>query len=192
MIHNETGARISPPQIPHKEPKIWRFPPKTSKFGSIQLNIHARFKRPLIPRSRRVQTPGAVNTDLRSIQKKPRLNDTEVVGQPVTASFDTNALAAAVYNTLCAKPPPAWFLGNTGGSLPLDYQSMMIALSRVTEGKSLPIAVFTTPRTRGIGEQKTAFHLQPRQHSKAAIQDSRRGRAPDELGGKMAGHFAGS
>jgi hypothetical protein len=59
--------------------------------------------------AKRTTTPGAVNTDLRNSQKKPRLNDEEVVGQPVTASFDTDALAAAVYKTLCAKPPPAWY-----------------------------------------------------------------------------------
>ena len=36
-------------------PKIWRFPPKTSKLGSIHANVHAPFKRPRIPRSRRVR-----------------------------------------------------------------------------------------------------------------------------------------
>ena len=30
------------------------FSPKTSKFGSIHVNIRALFKRPLIPRPRRV------------------------------------------------------------------------------------------------------------------------------------------
>ena len=53
MMPNEAGARILPPQIPQKEPKIWRFPPKTSTFGSIRVNVHAPFKRPFIPRSRR-------------------------------------------------------------------------------------------------------------------------------------------
>ena len=56
MMRNEAAARILPPQIPQKEPKLWCFPPKTSKFGSIRANIHAPFNRPLIPRSRRVQT----------------------------------------------------------------------------------------------------------------------------------------
>ena len=60
MMRNEAGGRILPPQIPQKEPKIWRFPPKTSKFGSIHVNIHATFKHPLIPRSRRVHTPRGV------------------------------------------------------------------------------------------------------------------------------------
>ena len=80
--------------------------------------------------AKRTTTPGAVNTDLRNSQKKPRLNDEEVFGQPVTASFDTDALAAAVYNTLCAKLPPAWFSGNTGGTLPPEYHNKMMALSR--------------------------------------------------------------
>ena len=56
MMRNEAGGRILPPQIPEKEPKIWRFPPKISIFGLIHVNIRARFKRPLIPRSRRVHT----------------------------------------------------------------------------------------------------------------------------------------
>ena len=50
--------------------------------------------------AKRTTTPGAVNSDPCNSQKKPRLNNEEVVGQPVTASFDTDALAAAVYNTL--------------------------------------------------------------------------------------------
>ena len=54
MMRNEARGRILLPQIPQREPKIWRFPLKTSKFGSIHVNIHAPFKRPLIPRSRRV------------------------------------------------------------------------------------------------------------------------------------------
>ena len=55
MMRNEAGGRILPPQIPQKEPKIWRFPPITTKFGLIHVNIRALFKRPLIPRSRRVR-----------------------------------------------------------------------------------------------------------------------------------------
>ena len=54
MMRNEAGGTILPPQIPQKEPKIWHFPPKTSKFGSIHVNIRAPFKRPLIARSRTV------------------------------------------------------------------------------------------------------------------------------------------
>ena len=49
MMRNEVGGRILPPQIPQKEPKIWRFPPKTSKLASIHVNIRALFKRPLTP-----------------------------------------------------------------------------------------------------------------------------------------------
>ena len=56
MMRNEAGGKISPPQIRGKEAKIWRFPPKTSKFASFHVNIHAPFKRPLIPRSRGVHT----------------------------------------------------------------------------------------------------------------------------------------
>ena len=33
MMRNDAWARILPPQIPHKEPRIWFFPPKTLKFG---------------------------------------------------------------------------------------------------------------------------------------------------------------
>ena len=45
------------PSNPSKGTKKWRFPPRTSKFGSIHANIHAPFKRPLIPFSRRVHRP---------------------------------------------------------------------------------------------------------------------------------------
>ena len=33
MMRNEARTRILPPQLPKKEPKIWRFPQKPSKFG---------------------------------------------------------------------------------------------------------------------------------------------------------------
>ena len=55
MTHNEAGARILPPQMRREELKIWRFFPKSSKLGLILANIHAPFKRPLNPCSRRVQ-----------------------------------------------------------------------------------------------------------------------------------------
>ena len=58
MMRNEAGGRFLPPQTPRNEPRIWRFPLKTSKFGSIHVNIRAPFKRPLVPRSRRVQCRG--------------------------------------------------------------------------------------------------------------------------------------
>ena len=54
MMRNEGGTRILPPQIPEKQPKIWRFRQKTLKFWSIRVNIHTLLKRPLVPRSRRV------------------------------------------------------------------------------------------------------------------------------------------
>ena len=32
MMRNEAEGRILPPQIPHKDPIIWRYPSKTSNF----------------------------------------------------------------------------------------------------------------------------------------------------------------
>ena len=56
MMFTEAGTTVLPPQITHKEPKIWRFSLKAWKFRSICLNIHAPFKQPLISCSQTVQT----------------------------------------------------------------------------------------------------------------------------------------
>ena len=49
MIRNVVGVRILPPEVPEKQPKGWRFPQKTTKFGSIRANIRTPFKTPSYP-----------------------------------------------------------------------------------------------------------------------------------------------
>ena len=65
MMRNKAGGGILAPQSPQNEPRIWHFPPKTSKFGSIHVTFTQSFKRPLNGRSRRVHA-GALHGSLTS------------------------------------------------------------------------------------------------------------------------------
>ena len=122
-----------PAAVQAAEAFLQRFQSKGPDFNPVWApGAEDKAPRNSVPKkpAKRTTTPGAIHTDLRNSQKKPRLNDAEVVGQPVTAPFDTDALAAALYSTLCAKLPPAWFSRNTEGSLPPEYHNKMMALSR--------------------------------------------------------------
>ena len=138
MMRNEAGARILPHRIPQKEPKICCFPPKTSKFGSICANIHTPFKRPLIPRSRRVQGGG-------TLSQAAAAEVAGAIAGSVTEQLTARVGAVAggtVVGSAAASEPPIASIGAEGAGATAGCQTLPSRHSSGSQGTQKRLANF--------------------------------------------------